>query len=459
MRIAAAEWVGTLEKSASERALPHGTHAARTASRRGQGVGHPGASGFALLPVGVDSFLLRMQMAGAAERTLDVQYFLIQSDVTGQLLIEALLKAADRGVRLRVLLDDAGSFGRDAQIRALAGFPNVELRLFNPFAYRGEVTPLHVAEYLGDAARLNYRMHNKLFVVDNEIAVVGGRNVGDEYFQGSRDVEFVDYDVVAAGPIVNKVSESFDAFWNSPIAFPSRRSPEAGATRPRGVSRRPRRTPRKDGEAGAPYMKPWQQAKPLSAMLGGRSTLVWAKAEVIYDSPEKAKVEGGAQAAGAAQALRRGGEGGATELIIVSPYFVPGPGGMRFFEGLRKRDVNVRILTNRWRRRTCRSCIGVSGARLPLLQMPASSSTNAAGPGTAIAGRPVQNAQSGPSPCTRKSSCSIQRVFVGSMNLDQRSLHLNTEIGLDHRKPRACAAGRAALCRASRSRTTATYWC
>ena len=181
---------------------------------------HAGLSGFRLLPVGIDSFLLRMEMAEAAGRTLDVQYFLIQSDDTGQLLIEALLKAADRGVRVRVLLDDAGSFGRDAQIRTLAGYPNVELRLFNPFAYRGEWPFLHATEYLADATRLNYRMHNKLFVVDNEIGIVGGRNVGDEYFQGGRDFEFGDYDIIAAGPIVNQISNSFDAFWNSPMAIP-----------------------------------------------------------------------------------------------------------------------------------------------------------------------------------------------------------------------------------------------
>ena len=155
---------------------------------------HPEMSGFRLLPVGIDSFLLRMEMAEAAERTLDIQYFLIQSDDTGRLLIEALLRAADRDVRVRVLLDDAGSFGRDAQIRTLAGYPSVELRVFNPFAYRGNVEFVHVAEFLGDASRLNYRMHNKLFVVDNEIGILGGRNVGDEYFQGGRDFEFGDFE-------------------------------------------------------------------------------------------------------------------------------------------------------------------------------------------------------------------------------------------------------------------------
>ncbi len=214
--------------------LPPGSHFAKTSSsalarpeqtKMGRQLAaakaeHPGNSGFKLLPVGTDSFLLRMEMAQAAERTLDVQYFLIQSDDTGQLLIEALLKAADRGVRVRVLLDDAGSFGRDAQIRTLAGYANVELRLFNPFAYRGNVAFIHTSEFLADAARLNYRMHNKLFVVDNEISIVGGRNIGDEYFQGGRDYEFGDYDIIAAGPIVNDVSKSFDAFWNSPMAIP-----------------------------------------------------------------------------------------------------------------------------------------------------------------------------------------------------------------------------------------------
>ena len=276
---------------------------------------HAGLSGFKLLPVGIDSFLLRMEMAEAAGRTLDVQYFLIQSDDTGQLLIEALLKAADRGVRVRVLLDDAGSFGRDAQIRTLAGYPNVELRLFNPFAYRGELPFLHVAEYLADATRLNYRMHNKLFVVDNEIGIVGGRNVGDEYFQGGRDFEFGDYDIIAAGPIVNQISNSFDAFWNSPMAIPIEALAEGKPTaqRPRRLSRRPRRASCTHDRSRRALHAHARGREPLAAMLGGKSSLVWAKAEVIYDSPEKAKVQDGEQRGrSAAASPRRGGEQGAS---------------------------------------------------------------------------------------------------------------------------------------------------
>ena len=397
---------------------------------------HPGTSGFKLLAVGIDSFLLRMEMAEAAEWTLDVQYFLIQSDDTGQQLIGALLRAADRGVRVRVLLDDAGSFGRDAQIRTLAGYPNVELRLFNPFAYRGNVDFVHVAEYMGDASRLNYRMHNKLFVVDNEIGIVGGRNVGDEYFQGGRDFEFGDYDIITAGPIVNEVSDSFDAFWNSPMAIPIEAlaggKPSAQELEDyRGVlaAHQARMT-----AADAPYMRALAAGEPLKAMVSGRTPLVWARAEVIYDSPEKAKVQGGEQS-GRLLRHRLNEVAGQlkSELIIVSPYLVPGPGGMKFFEALRERNVSVRILTNSLAS-TDMSIVhsGYQGFRAPLL-----------GSGVdlyevrPVLGQPVVRGNQLKSPSSGRYALHAKvfvfdraRVFIGSMNLDQRSFYLNTEIGL-----------------------------
>ena len=193
-------------------------------------------------------------------------------------------------------------------------------------------------------------MHNKLFVVDNEIGIVGGRNVGDEYFQGGRDFEFGDYDIIAAGPIVNQISNSFDAFWNSPMAIPIEAlaggRPIRAATLTTIAASSPR-TMRTMIEADAPYMRALAAGEPLAAMLDGKSSLVWAKAEVIYDSPEKAKVEDGEQ--GGRLLRHRLGEVAKrvqSELMIVSPYLVPGPAGMKFFEGLRERNVSVRILTN-----------------------------------------------------------------------------------------------------------------
>jgi len=375
-------------------------------------------------------------MAQAATRSLDVEYFLIQSDDTGQLLIEALLNAADRGVRVRVLLDDAGSFGRDAQIRTLAGYPNVELRLFNPFAYRGTVEFVHIAEYAGDSSRLNYRMHNKLIVVDNEIGIVGGRNIGDEYFQGGRDFEFGDYDVIAAGPVVSQVSTSFDAFWNSPMAIPIEALAEGKPTaddlavyRAVLAAHHARIT-----EADPPYMRRLTAGEPLAAILSGKASLVWAKAEVVYDSPEKAKVEGGEQ--GGRLLRKRLGEVAKqvqSELIIVSPYLVPGPAGMTFLGELRDRNVTVRILTNSLAS-TDMSIVhsGYRAFRVPLLEM-----------GVAlyevrpVSGAPLDRGNQLKSPSSGRYALHAkvfvfdrQRVFVGSMNLDQRSLHINTEIGL-----------------------------
>jgi putative cardiolipin synthase len=397
---------------------------------------HPGTSGFKLLPVGIDGFLLRMEMAAAAQRTLDVQYFLIQSDNTGQLLIEALIAAADRGVRVRVLLDDAGSFGRDALIRTLGGFPNVELRVFNPFAYRGELAVLHLAEYMGGASRLSYRMHNKLFVVDNEIGVVGGRNIGDEYFQGGSEVEFGDYDVVAAGPVVNRISATFDAFWNSPMAIPIE---ALAGGRPsvkeleeyRGVLAA-HHALMVEGEI--PYLRTLTSGEPLASIVGGKTSLVWARAEVIFDSPEKAKVDGGEQ--GGRLLRERLGEVAKQvqfELIIVSPYLVPGPAGMKFFEELRERSVSVRILTNSLAATDVPVVhSGYQAFREPLLR---------AGVDLyevrKVLGRPDVRGKHLPSGSGGQYALHAkafvfdrERVFIGSMNLDQRSLHLNTEIGL-----------------------------
>jgi putative cardiolipin synthase len=397
---------------------------------------HPGTSGFKLLPVGLDGFVLRMEMARAAERTLDVQYFLIQSDNTGQLMIGALIEAADRGVRVRVLLDDAGSFGRDAQIRALAGFPNVELRVFNPFRYRGDAAWLHVAEYVGDASRLTYRMHNKLFVVDNEIGVVGGRNIGDEYFQGGSDVEFGDYDIVAAGPIVNQISSTFDAFWNSPMAIPIEAlaggRPSAKDVEDYRVVLAAHRN--QMAEADVPYLRALATGAPLASMLSGKTPLVWARAEVIFDSPEKAKVDAGEQ--GGRLLRQRLGDVAKQvqfELIIVSPYLVPGPKGMKFFEDLRERFVSVRILTNSLAATDVPIVhSGYQAFRAPLL-----------GNGVdlyevrPVLGRPVVRGSRLKSPSSGLYALHAkafvfdrERVFIGSMNLDQRSLRLNTEIGL-----------------------------
>jgi putative cardiolipin synthase len=181
---------------------------------------HGGNSAFRLLSVGVDGFLARAQMINTAERTLDLEYFIFRQDETGQLLTDALLRAADRGVRVRVLIDDGNTLTGDEQIAALSAHPRIEIRIFNPFTYRGHTELFRAIEFTFNAPRLDYRMHNKLLAVDNAIALVGGRNIGDQYFQVDPESQFGDDDVFVAGPIVEDLSRTFDDFWNSDLAIP-----------------------------------------------------------------------------------------------------------------------------------------------------------------------------------------------------------------------------------------------
>ena len=254
---------------------------------------HPGMSGFRLIPNGVACFRARMEMATLAEKTLDVQYFAIQSDDTGRLFIEGLLDAADRGVRVRILLDDSNAVGRDAEIGALTAHPNIELRVFNPFSYRGPLEFMRAAEFVLNERRLNYRMHNKLFVVDNEIALIGGRNVGDAYFAASQAMEFGDYDLLIAGPMVRRLSGSFDAFWNSQVAIPLQNLVVFKPTKERLDAYRESLRNHHAKMDGGDYTRPTSDGGPVASILSGKRPLIWARAEAIYDSPEKAKVESG----------------------------------------------------------------------------------------------------------------------------------------------------------------------
>ena len=413
------------------------THSEETRLGRefaGPTAAHPGLSAFRLLPFGMDSFLLRMEMAQRAERTLDVEYFVIEKDDTGGLFLDALLQAADRGVRVRLLVDDQGSFGREADMRPLAAHPNIELRVFNPLAYRGQIELFHDVELICDATRLNYRMHNKLFVVDNEVGIVGGRNVGDAYFQESRDVDFGDYDVIAAGPVVRRMSASFDAFWNSPLAIPVQALFGGKPTMQALDDYRQVLAERRAKLADKDYVRRLSTGEPLRTLLARESPWVWAHGELVYDSPQKAKVEAGdvpghllrARLAKAVEATR-------SELLVVSPYVVPGDAGMKFLKGLRERGLSISILTNSLASTDMPSVhSGYQAYRIPLLEMGVKLYEV-----RPILGKPMTHGDQHESPSAGPFALHAKvfvfdrnRIFVGSMNLDQRSLHVNTEIGV-----------------------------
>ena len=399
--------------------------------------GHGGNSAFRLLSVGVDGFLARAQMINAAERTLDLEYFIFRQDETGQLLTDALLRAADRGVRVRVLVDDGDTLEGDEQIAALGAHPKIEIRIFNPFAYRGHTELFRAVEFAFNASRLDYRMHNKLLAVDNAIALVGGRNIGDQYFQVDPESQFGDDDVFTAGPIVKQLSRTFDEFWNSALAIPvaglaSEKQSNTGLDAYRKTLDEHREQLKADG---TDYASRVANGEPLAGMLSGRLPLVWAQAQVVYDSPEKQRVEKGEMVgqlmhrtvAEAAASVR-------SELLMITPFLIPGNDGMRLFkDDLRKRGVRVRILTNSLE--STPELVAQSGYmryRVPLLEAGVelyevrSLLGSARGSGESSA-------------ATRSGNYALhaklfvfdrQRLYIGSMNFDQRSHHLNTEIGL-----------------------------
>ncbi len=397
---------------------------------------HDGNSAFRIISVGADGFLIRMQMINAAQRTLDLQYFIFRADNTGRLLTEAVLRAADRGVKVRILVDDAETLAGDSEIAALAAHPLIKVRIFNPFAYRGHIELIRATEFMLNASRLDYRMHNKLLVVDNSIALLGGRNIGDRYFQINPDGQVADDDVFAAGPIAPRLSATFDEYWNSSMAVPVQRlTPEKSSPAALMALRRTLHERNEQLEKdGFDYVRRVASGQPFDGIVSGSLPLVWARAQVVCDSPEKKEVEDGDRegqlmqgpVADAAAAVH-------SELLMITPYLIPGRTGMQLFKNLRARNVRVRILTNSLQSTPMLLAqAGYMHYRIPLLELGVQlyevrsllGNTRGSGETKAI---------------SRYGNYSLhaklfvfdrQRLFIGSMNFDQRSMHLNTEIGL-----------------------------
>lgn len=397
---------------------------------------HSGLSSFDLLQVGVDGYLTRIEMIEGAERSLDVQYFIFRGDETGRRITGALLRAADRGVRVRILVDDGETVSGDEKVQLLDAHPNVEVRIFNPFAYRGHNSLLRSIEWLADSGRLDYRMHNKLMVADNAMALVGGRNVADEYFQVDPKRQFADDDLFVTGPVVRELSGRFDAYWNSDIAVPvaalAGGEPKSSALEQfRQSLETLRERPLPDGKD---YRAKIAAAQPLTDLLTNRSARVWATWRVVCDSPDKKAVEKGWRVGGlmerpVADAVAEVRE----ELLMVTPYLIPGDEGMQLFGTLRRRGTTVRLLTNSLESSTVPAAqAGYMHYREPLLAAGAElyeiradlGNSRGSGQTDAISGYGNYSLHGKMFVFDRK------RVFIGSMNFDQRSMHLNTEIGL-----------------------------
>jgi cardiolipin synthase C len=400
---------------------------------------HPSESGFRILPVGVDGLLLRLELIERARQSLDLQYYIFHYDESGVLIADALARAAQRGVRVRILVDDGETAAGDEQLLGLAGQANIAIRVFNPWRYRGHNRLLRGAEFVFSRKRLDYRMHNKLFVVDGAIAVFGGRNIGDQYFQVDPQSQFADDDVFAIGAAVDELARTFDRYWNSELAVP-----EQALAHVRGAVRLQvpgtwHTVPEKAEAAGANFTGKLHAGEPLAGILSGAAALVWAHAEVACDSPDKRR---GAEAARLGSLMYEPVANAIaqtqSELTLVTPYLVPTAGELKLLEDRLIQHRRVRILTNSLESAPDLAAqAGYMHYRVPLLRQGAElfevrarlDSVRGSGQSRKIS-RYGNYALHAKLLVFDRSS-----VYVGSMNFDQRSIWLNTEVGLIIRSP------------------------
>jgi putative cardiolipin synthase len=401
---------------------------------------HGDNSAFRVINVGVDGFQLRMQLIDAAQRTLDLQYYIFRGDETGRMVTDGLERAAHRGVRVRVLVDDGETVAGDEQIMRLVDLPSVEVRIFNPFDYRGHSRLLKRLDFVVHARRLDYRMHNKLMVADNAVALIGGRNIGNQYFQVDPESQFADDDVFTAGPIVRELSGTFDEFWNSDLAIPAkalRRAtpPDTGIlsrSDEQHANRRSRAEPPK--EAPIDYASLLKTGEPFNGIISGKLPLVWARAKVVYDSPDKKQVlRGKLPGRLIAQAVLDEIREVQTEFLLITPYFIPADDELQALKDLRRREARVRILTNSLESTTeIAAQAGYEHYRVPLLEEGVELYEVRAMLGSVRgSGQSAKVSRYGNYALHGKMFVfDRQRLLMGSMNFDQRSKRINTEIGL-----------------------------
>lgn len=391
----------------------------------------PGESGFHLLRGGHAALAARLALAQRATRTLDVQYYLFHNDTTGRMLAAALLAAADRGVRVRLLIDDIDTADKELGLATLNAHPNIQVRLFNPFHTRSTNLLVRGWEALRESVRLNRRMHNKLFIADNQIGITGGRNIGDEYFGANPQFTFVDLDVLAAGAIVDSMSRSFDQYWRSDAAVPASALPVSASDRR--LQRTARRLYRfRARQRDSDYGHALTRSDPIPGLLDGSIPWHVAHADLIVDPPEKILNHNKSPSRLLLGQLAGLWVEPTRHVLIVSPYFVPGAVGMAYFNYWRSQGVQVDVLTNAYAASDVPIVhAGYANYRIPLLE--AGVNLYELKPVAEPIGGRLRDLPHGSSHASLHAKTFVlddTHVFIGSFNFDPRSTLLNTEIGL-----------------------------
>jgi len=390
---------------------------------------HPGESGFHLLPLGLDAFAARAALALAADRTIDAQYYLLHNDLVGNLFLDLLLRAANRGIRVRLLVDDMTLNGsKDISAAALDAHPNIEIRVFNPF---GRHTPRWI-QYFSRWGDVTRRMHNKSFTVDNQVTIIGGRNIGNEYFDAHPEFAFGDLDVLAVGPVVDQVSSVYDLFWNDALSYPVISLVKDNSTPEHLTAVESQLADFAARQSDSAYLRALRESPLVSRISDWSIDFDWGKGEVLYDQPAKITAARDQNQFHLSTHLNPYLDDVARELTIFSPYFVPGKKGVANLKNLRARGVRVRIVTNslastdvalvhggyaKYRKLLLRAGIEIYEIDRQLT-------------------RQQRRARKGPRGSSKASLhaksfvIDRERVFIGSLNYDPRSVVENTEIGM-----------------------------
>ncbi|ESR00383.1 phospholipase [Stutzerimonas chloritidismutans AW-1] len=391
-----------------------------------------GHSGFRLLPESTEAFAARTEMIRAAQVSLDIQYYIVHDGLTTRALIDEVLQAADRGVRVRLLLDDTTSHGEDYRIGTLAAHPNIQIRVFNPL-HLGRSNA--ITRSMGRLLHLSLqhrRMHNKLMLVDGSLAVVGGRNLGDEYFEADQAMNFTDIDLLGAGPVAEQLGKSFDRYWNNQLSVPIQHflwwqpKPRQLDKARQQLSDYLQQAKQENSEQYQRLMQ-YKQRPQLQQWL---DELIWAPGRAMWDAPEKLLAEGvpasslllTTQLAPTMQAV-------SSELTLVSAYFVPTDSGVDYLADRTGAGVTVRILTNSLE---ATDVPAVHGGYAPYREAMLELGVRL----FELRRQPEQEASYsflGESESSLHSKAAVfdqQKVFIGSLNLDPRSVLWNTEVGI-----------------------------
>jgi putative cardiolipin synthase len=383
-------------------------------------------SGFYIVTDPIDALAIRLLLAERAQRSIDAQYYMIKGDVIGNVFFQTLLRAADRGVRVRLLIDDINTAGMDEVLGGMAEHPNIELRLFNPFANRS----LRAFD-AWNFGRINRRMHNKSFTVDNQVTVIGGRNIAAEYFSYNMEYNFGDLDTFAVGPVVRETSRMFDSYWNHRNAIPFQQlSGQQEDNGERLQTARDALVDSFDDLRNSPYSEAVR--KSLEDFIDPDTRpLVWAPYELVYDSPDKSlSAREAKEAPSIVTPLVRSVTSAEESLLVVSPYFVPRKTGIETLAKMQVDGVDILIVTNSlassdhtlvhggytaYRKRLLKSGIRICEIRGDLYI-----------PGTEDAG----SYDTKSSLHTKAFIVDRRYFFMGSFNWDPRSANINTELGI-----------------------------